>query len=88
MSLKKVTKKLSAVRDSIKENGAVTVEDEKALKELVRETLALSNQSRAPKTPKMPTMPKAHNDNKPLTPDQRYRLSLIEKTGTGSTEIH
>lgn len=33
-------------------------------------------------------MPKPENDNKPLTVEQKFRLRLVEKTGTGSTLIH
>lgn len=33
-------------------------------------------------------MPKPENDNTPLTTEQKFRLRLMEKTGTGSLSIH
>tara|TARA_B100000949_G_C14042434_1_gene350111 strand:- start:187 stop:402 length:216 start_codon:yes stop_codon:yes gene_type:complete len=33
-------------------------------------------------------MPRPENDNTPLTSEQKFRLRLMEKTGTGSTSIH
>lgn len=33
-------------------------------------------------------MPLPENDNKPLGSEQKFRLRLMEKTGTGSTSIH
>lgn len=91
MNLKKVTKRLSTVRDSISENGEVTAEDEQALKDLVNETIAIAKHDLKDLrggSMNMPTMPVPHNDNQPLTTEQRFRLSLMEKTGTGSFEIH
>lgn len=89
MDLKKVTKKLSKVRDSIREKGGVTPEDEKALKELVNQTLSAAKKELATIPAKHAyERPVAHNDNRPLSQDQRFRLSLVEKTGTGSTAVH
>jgi hypothetical protein len=34
------------------------------------------------------SMPQPENDNTPLTSEQKFRLRLMEKTGTGSTSIH
>ena len=90
MNLKKVTKKLSTVRDSISENGEVTAQDEQALKDLVNETIAIAKHDLKDLRSgmNMPKMPIPHNDNLPLTTEQRFRLSLTKKTGTGSQEIH
>jgi hypothetical protein len=33
-------------------------------------------------------MPQPENDNTPLTSEQKFRLRLMEKTGTGSLSIH
>tara|TARA_B100000508_G_C11321226_1_gene209568 strand:- start:254 stop:520 length:267 start_codon:yes stop_codon:yes gene_type:complete len=88
MNLKNVAKKLSKVRDSIREHGGVSEEDEAALKALVNETIgsAKGELSKLPK--KQYDLPVAHNDNQPLNKDQRLRLSLMEKTGTGSLSVH
>lgn len=90
MNLKKVTQKLSKVRDSIRENGEITAEDEKTLKSLIGDTIGVA-QENLPHLPKKITgrvMPSAENDNKPLTKDQKFRLRLMEKTGTGSKSVH
>ncbi len=90
MNIKKITKKLSSVRDSIRDNGEVAAQDEQALKDLVNETISIAKRDlknlRAGMD--MRQMPIPHNDNLPLTTEQRFRLSLMEKTGTGSFEIH
>ena len=90
MNLKKVTKKLSAVRDSIRENGKITEEDEKALRSLIGDTLTIaqSDLKKLPNKVKNRQMPLPENDNTELTSEQMYRLRLMEKTGTGSLSIH
>ena len=80
MNLKKVTKKLTAVRDSILENGSLTDKDESVLKTMIADEITVKqNRFRTPV---------ALNDNKPLSAEQQFRLRLMEKTGTGSTAIH
>jgi hypothetical protein len=80
MNLKKVTKKLTSVRDSIRAEGKMTDEAEEILKSLVNEPVTV-NQRRF-------RTPQPDNDNQPLSPEQKFRLRLMEKTGTGSTSIH
>lgn len=87
MNLKKVTQKLSKVRDSIRDNGKISAEDEKTLKSLIGDTINIA-QSELPNKMKNRHMPLPENDNTPLTTEQRFRLRLMEKTGTGSTSIH
>ena len=90
MNLKKVTKKLSKVRDSIRDKGEITLEDEQILKSLIGDTINVA-QSDLQELPKKITgrqMPLPENDNKPLTTEQKFRLRLMEKTGTGSVSIH
>ncbi|NQZ14745.1 MAG: hypothetical protein HRT94_07985 [Alphaproteobacteria bacterium] len=88
MNLKKVTKKLAKVRDSIREHGGVTPEDEQALKDLVNQTISIAKDELNNLPQKEYTLPVPHNDNRPLSSDQRFRLSLVEKTGTGSSSVH
>lgn len=89
MNLKNVAKKLSKVRDSIREHGGVSQEDEKALKKLVQETIGCAKEELSHlANHKQYALPKPHNDNQPLNQDQRFRLSLMEKTGTGSLSVH
>ncbi len=90
MNLKKVTQKLSKVRDSIRENGKISEEDKEALKSLIGDTItvAQSDLKKLPNKMKNRHMPLPENDNKPLTSEQKFRLRLMEKTGTGSASIH
>ena len=88
MNLKNVAKKLSKVRDSIREHGSVSAEDEKALQDLVNETIGCAKQELSKIPQRTKNMPIPHNDNQPLSNDQRLRLSLVEKTGTGSVSVH
>jgi hypothetical protein len=88
MNLKHVAKRLSKVRDSIREQGGVTAEDEKALQDLVNETIGCAKQELSKIPQRTKDMPAPHNDNQPLNKDQRLRLSLVEKTGTGSASVH
>lgn len=88
MNLKNVAKRLSKVRDSIREHGGVSAEDEKELKALVQETIGVAKNDLSKLPKKSFSMPTPHNDNQQLSPDQRFRLSIIEKTGTGSASVH
>ena len=90
MNLKKVTQKLSKVRDSIRENGTISAEDEETLKSLIGDTItvAQSDLKKLPNKMKNRHMLLPENDNTPLTAEQKFRLRLMEKTGTGSTSIH
>ena len=90
MNLKKVTQKLSKVRDNIRENGHISAEDEQMLKSLIGDTIdiAQADLKKLPSKLVNRQMPCPENDNKPLTTDQKFRLRLMEKTGTGSLSIH
>lgn len=89
MNIKKITKKLSNIRDHLADNGMLSREDKEELRTMVQETLdnAPEKLSQLPKNIS-PYLPIADNDNTPLTPDQKLRLRLMEKTGTGSCSIH
>ena len=90
MNLKKVTKKLSQVRDSILSNGEISAEDEQILKSLIGDTITIDqgDLKRVPEGMKNRQMPGPENDNTPLNAEQKFRLRLMEKTGTGSVSIH
>ena len=90
MNLKKVTKKLSKVRDSIRDKGEISAEDEKILKALIGDTInvAQSDLKDIPSKIVNRQMPLPENDNTPLTTEQKFRLRLMEKTGTGSVSVH
>lgn len=90
MNLKKVTKKLAKVRDSIRENGEISAENEEILRSLIGDTIniAQSDLQNLPNKMINRQMPLPENDNTPLTSEQKFRLRLMEKTGTGSVSIH
>lgn len=90
LKLKKVTEQLSKVRDSVRENGSISPEDEATLRTLIGDTINIAQEDlpRLPNRLKSRTMPLAENDNTPLTTEQKFRLTLMEKTGTGSASIH
>ncbi|PZQ47379.1 MAG: hypothetical protein DI551_03540 [Micavibrio aeruginosavorus] len=89
MDLKDIQEKLKELRDRIKDEGRISAESEAALKNLLSNTLVTANdeieniQNRLSATLAM----RAGNDND-LTPEQKKRLRIIEKTGTGSTAVH
>ena len=90
LKLKKVTEKLSKVRDSVCENGSISAEDEEILRSLIGDTINIAQEDlqNLPNKVKTRTMPLAENDNTPLNKEQKFRLKLMEKTGTGSASIH
>ena len=90
MDLKKVTQKLAQIRDIAREEGRLTKKEKEELKQLVAETITISqrNLKGTNRSNIMPMPQKAENDNHQLTADQNFRLRLMEKTGTGSHAIH
>ena len=91
MSIKTVQRKLADFRQKIADkNGKVTQEDKDYLQKLINEELIEAQVEFASQPTKFSTLdiPEAENDNVPLNKDQKYRLSLIEKTGTGSYCVH
>jgi len=89
MSLKKIAKKLSKIRDNHVDTDYVSQDDKTDLLSLVNDIIAEA-QDKLPQQQKniTPYLPQADNDNKDLSSDQRFRLRLMEKTGTGSVSIH
>ena len=89
MDLKDIQEKLKELRDRIKSEGHISPRSEEELKSLLSNTLVTANdeistiKSRIDATMKM----RAGNDND-LTPEQKKRLRIIEKMGTGSACIH
>ncbi len=89
MDLKDIQNKLKELRDRIKSDGQISPESEQALKDILASTLVSANdelstiQNRLNATMAM----RAGNDNV-LSDDQKKRLRIIEKTGTGSQAVH
>ena len=90
MNIKKIAKKLSKIRDNSIDTDYISEEDKEDLLALVNETLIDADPSLQNETSKniVPFLPMAENDNTELTSDQKFRLRLMEKTGTGSASIH
>ncbi len=90
MNIKKINKKLSKIRDNVLDTDHISEEDKADLLSLVQEAIMQSKADEQNKLPKdiSPYLPIADNDNKVLTTEQKFRLRLIEKTGTGSSYVH
>jgi len=91
MNFKNIQKKLTDLRDRIRSQGSISEEDEKELKSLLSQTLMTANSELEGVQKKLDSLPalKAQNDNAySLNDDQKSRLDLITKTGTGSAAIH
>jgi len=89
MDIKDIQKKLAVLRDRIRAEGQISADSETELKNILNDTLASANQeltsiqNRLTATMAM----RAGNDN-PLSDEQKKRLRLVEKTGTGSDMVH
>ncbi len=89
MDIKDIQKKLAALRDRIRAEGQISPDSEMELKNILNDTLASANheltsiQNKLTATMAM----RAGNDN-PLSDEQKKRLRLVEKTGTGSEMVH
>ena len=89
MDLKDIQEKLKVLRDRIKADGHISPHAEEELKSLLSNSLVSANdeistiKNRIDASMKM----RAGNDNE-LTAEQKKRLRIIEKMGTGSACIH
>ena len=90
MDLKTVQQQLKLLRDRIKSQGEISSDDEQELRSLISQTLETANdelediQQRLEKN----VIRKKANDNIELTDEQKARLTITEKTGTGSIAVH
>lgn len=89
MDLKDIQKKLQTLRDRIRADGRISPASEEELKTILNDTLTSAHQELSTIQNKLnATMAiRAGNDN-PLSDDQKHRLRLMEKTGTGSDMVH
>lgn len=89
MDLKDIQEKLKELRDRIRAEGCISETSEEELKSLLNNTVISAHDQLATIQTKLSaTMAiRATNDNI-LTPDQKKRLSIVEKTGTGSNAVH
>lgn len=89
MDIKDIQAKLKELRDRIKTDGQITPQSEEALKAILNDTLVSANTELTALQTKLSArmVMQAGNDNE-LSEDQKKRLRIIEKTGTGSQTVH
>ena len=89
MEMKDIQKKLKDLRDRIREEGSISLDNEKELRLILEDTLVSANSELNVIQMKLTTALslRAGNDNE-LSDEQKKRLSIIEKTGTGSYAVH
>lgn len=90
MDLKNIQNQLKELRERIKDQGRISDSDEKELKALIRQTLENANDELEGIQDRLQTLVEKHqaNDNYKLSAEQKARLDLVEKTGTGSIAVH
>ena len=91
MDFKKIQEKLAVLRDRIRSDGCISPDSEQELKNIMNDTLTSASQELTNIQTKLSsTMAiRAGNDNQTkLSDDQKKRLRLVEKTGTGSEMVH
>jgi len=90
MNIKKITQKLSKIRDNTLDNDYICDEDRDDLLEMVHDALLEEHPEFVEEAKRniVHFTPLPGNDNSDLTTDQKFRLRLMEKTGTGSASIH
>jgi len=91
MDFKDIQDKLKNLRDRIRDEGTISPKSEAELKEILQDTLLSANDEIHSIQEKLTAALslRAQNDNSPtLTVEQKRRLSIMEKTGTGSYVVH
>lgn len=91
MNFKAIQDKLKNLRSRIRQEGCISADNEQELKFLLHETLMGATDELNDLQGKLQTLAfqKVGNDNPaPLSEEQKSRLSVMEKTGTGSASIH
>lgn len=91
MSIKDIQGKLKDLRDRIKDEGELSSSSEAELRALLDDTLISANAELDTVRKKLNAHMalRAGNDNIPLlTDEQKRRLMIVEKTGTGSHAVH
>lgn len=89
MDMKDIQQKLKDLRDRIRAEGSISLDSEKELRLILEDTLVSANSELNVIQMKLTTALslRAGNDND-LSDEQKSRLRIIEKTGTGSYVVH
>lgn len=92
MDFKDIQDKLKNLRDRIKAEGHISDSSEAELKAILDSTLLTADKEikeiQNKITAQMAVRPGNDNHSPKLSEDQMRRLSIIEKTGTGSYVVH
>lgn len=89
MDIKDIQKKLAVLRDRIRAEGQISPDSETELKNILNDTLASANQELTSIQNRLTaTMAMRVGNDNPLSDEQKKRLRLVEKTGTGSDMVH
>lgn len=89
MDLKEIQQKLKELRDRIRAEGHISTSSEQTLRDILNTTLVTANDELSSLQEKLSDSlsKRAGNDNV-LSEEQKKRLSIIEKTGSGSQSVH
>ncbi len=90
MTLKDIQIQLKDLRDRIRADGCLSPDIEQELQRLLNETMTTANDEIAALQDKLNASLsfRADNDNAALSDEQKRRLRIVEKTGTGSQTVH
>jgi LPS O-antigen subunit length determinant protein (WzzB/FepE family) len=89
MDLSDTKKKLQALRDRIKAEGKLSSEGEKELQSILDDAILSASEELNELQEKLNDALAVRTSNKsPLSEEQKSKLKIIEKTGTGSREVH
>lgn len=90
MDLKDIQKKLKDLRDRIKDEGRLTPTSEAELRRILNDTLTTASDELSVLQDKLSATlaVRAGNDNAQLSDEQKKRLRIVEKAGTGSYAVH
>lgn len=87
MDLKTIHKQLKNLHDKIKKQGHMSTSDQQELQSLMNETINTASYEMTNIQTRMGLKMSA-TTTRPLNAEQIARLSIVEKTGTGSNRIH
>lgn len=90
MALKEIQQKLKDLRDRIRADGCLSPDIELELQRLLNDTLSSANEEITVLQNKLTATlaVRAGNDNDVLSDEQKRRLRIVEKAGTGSEAVH
>ncbi len=89
MDLKEIQQKLKELRDRIRAEGHISATSEQNLREILNTTLVTANDELSSLQEKLSdTLSKRAGNDNILSEEQKKRLSIIEKAGSGSQSVH